>query len=178
MLYKKKKKKRKSNGSLIWWQHKFLRDCLRSLAKSYNSTIFVSNFLDYILRTSINLIKNGFTLNKRTKSKLYPAETMTDADNACDLALLANKAEFMSIGFTVLYFEIVVIPLVPETKIVDVSKLISFGNLMVRKVTWFMRTTTSATLILSRAFGADCITRIAYIYFRLQITHSFSHFHL
>ena len=33
-------------------------------------------------------------------------------------------------------------------------------------------TTTSATLILSRAFGADCMTRITYIYSSLPSTHS------
>ena len=51
------------------------------------------------------------------------------------------------IGFTLLYFKMAVMPLVPETKMVDVSKLISLGNLLVRKVTWFVFTTTSATLI-------------------------------
>ena len=50
-----------------------------------------------------------------------------------------------------------VIPFVPETKMAHVGKLNSIGNLLVRKVTWIMLITTSATLILSRAFGADCI---------------------
>ena len=67
----------------------------------------------------------------------------------------------------------VVRPLVPETKIADVGKLISLENLLVRKVTWLVLTTTSATLILSRDFGADCITRIAYIYSRLSRIHFF-----
>ena len=44
---------------------------------------------DYILRTSIDLIKeNGFTLKAR--SRRYPSETMIDADYADDLALLTN----------------------------------------------------------------------------------------
>ena len=64
------------------------------------------------------------------------------------------------------------IPLVPETKMVDVSKLISLGNLLVRKVTWFVLTTTSASLILSHLFGAHHMTRIAYIYSRHPRTHS------
>ena len=42
----------------------------------------------------------------------------------------------------------VVMPLVPETKMADVGKLISLGNLLARKVTWLVLTTTSATLIL------------------------------
>ena len=46
--------------------------------------------LDYVLRTSIDKIReNGFELTKR-KSKRYPAKTITDADFADDLALLAN----------------------------------------------------------------------------------------
>ena len=67
-------------------------------------------------------------------------------------------------------------PLVPETKMADVGKLIILGNLLVRKPTWLVLTTTSATLILSRDFGADCMTRIAYIYSHLSRTHSF-HFY-
>ena len=38
-----------------------------------------------------------------------------------------------------------VMPLVPETKMVDIGKLISHGNLLIRKVTGFVLTTTSAT---------------------------------
>ena len=55
----------------------------------------------------------------------------------------------------------------------DVGKLINLGNLLVRKVTWLVLITTSTSLILSRAFGAGCMTRIAYIYSRLPRTHSF-----
>ena len=46
--------------------------------------------LDYVLRTSIDKIReNGFELTKR-RSKRYPAKTITDADYADDLALVAN----------------------------------------------------------------------------------------
>ena len=77
------------------------------------------------------------------------------------------------IGFTLLYFKMAVTPIVPETKMADVGKLISLRNLLVRKVTWLVLTTTSATLILSRYFGGDCMTRITNIYSRLSRTHSF-----
>ena len=54
--------------------------------------------LDYVLQTSIDLIKeNGFTL-KKTRSRLYPAQTITDTDYVDDIALLANtptQAEFL-----------------------------------------------------------------------------------
>ena len=54
--------------------------------------------LDYILQTSIDLIKeNSFTL-KKDRCKRYPAETKTDADYTDDLALLANtspQAEYL-----------------------------------------------------------------------------------
>ena len=45
---------------------------------------------DYALKTSIDLMKeNGFNLGKE-RSRRYPAQTITDADNADDIALLAN----------------------------------------------------------------------------------------
>ena len=69
-----------------------------------------------------------------------------------------------------------VMPFVPETKMADVGKLISLGNLLVRKVTWLVLTTTSATLILSRAFEANCMTRIAYIYSHFPSTCSLTFF--
>ena len=46
--------------------------------------------LDYVLRTSIDKIKeNGFELTKN-RSRRYPAKTITDADYADDIAILAN----------------------------------------------------------------------------------------
>ena len=46
--------------------------------------------LDYVLRTSIDKIKeNSFELTKKS-SRRYPAKTITDADNADDIAILAN----------------------------------------------------------------------------------------
>ena len=46
--------------------------------------------LDYVLRTSIDKIReNGFELTKR-RSKRYPTKTITEADYADDIALLAN----------------------------------------------------------------------------------------
>ena len=46
--------------------------------------------LDYVLRTSIDKIReNGFGLTKK-RSRRYPTKTITDADYADDIALLAN----------------------------------------------------------------------------------------
>ena len=46
--------------------------------------------LDYVLRTFIDEIKeNGFKLTKE-RSRRYPTKTITDADYAYDIALLAN----------------------------------------------------------------------------------------
>ena len=46
--------------------------------------------LDYVLRTSIDITKeNGFELKKK-RSRRYPAKTITDADYADDIAILAN----------------------------------------------------------------------------------------
>ena len=45
---------------------------------------------DYVLRTSIELMKdNGFKLAKE-RSRRYPAQTITDTDYTDDIALLAN----------------------------------------------------------------------------------------
>ena len=47
-------------------------------------------YLDYVLRTSIDKIReNGFQLTKK-RSRMYPAKTITDADYADYIALLAN----------------------------------------------------------------------------------------
>ena len=46
--------------------------------------------LDYVHRTSIDKIKeNGFELTKK-RSRRYPTKTITDADYADDIAILAN----------------------------------------------------------------------------------------
>ena len=46
--------------------------------------------LDYVLRTSIDKIReNGFELTKK-RSRRYSAKTITDADYADDIAILAN----------------------------------------------------------------------------------------
>ena len=46
--------------------------------------------LDYVFRTSIDKIReNGFKLMKK-RSRRYPAKTITDADYANDIAILAN----------------------------------------------------------------------------------------
>ena len=46
--------------------------------------------LEYVLRTSIDENKeNGFKLTKK-RSRRYPEKTITDADYADDMALLAN----------------------------------------------------------------------------------------
>ena len=46
---------------------------------------------DYVLRTSTNLTEeNGLALKKRARSRRYPAGTITDADYADDITLLAN----------------------------------------------------------------------------------------
>ena len=48
--------------------------------------------LDYVLRTSIDKIKeNGFELTKK-RSRMYSAKTITDADYADDIAILANTS--------------------------------------------------------------------------------------
>ena len=69
-------------------------------------------------------------------------------------------------------------PLVLETKIADVSILISLGNLLARGTTWLVPKTTSATSISFRVFGAYYMTRILYKYAHLPTLTLFSYFHL
>ena len=46
-------------------------------------------YLDYVIRTSIDLMKeNDFKLSKK-RSRSYPAQTITDADYIDGIALLA-----------------------------------------------------------------------------------------
>ena len=63
------------------------------VAKIYNAPLAPYLFiicLDYVLRTSIDKIReNGFKQTKE-RSRRYPAKTITDADYADDIALLAN----------------------------------------------------------------------------------------
>ena len=48
--------------------------------------------LDYVLRTSIDKIReNVFELTKK-RSRRYPAKTITDADYTNDIAILANTS--------------------------------------------------------------------------------------
>ena len=50
----------------------------------------IDNILDYVLRTSIDKIReNGIELTKK-RSRRYPAKTITNADYTDDIALLAN----------------------------------------------------------------------------------------
>ena len=70
----------------------------------------------------------------------------------------SDRAQSMSQIVTLLYFKMAVMPLVLETKKADVSKLISLGNLLVRKTTWLVLATTSSTSISSSVFGVkDCL---------------------
>ena len=49
--------------------------------------------LDYVLRTSIDKIReNGFELTKK-RSRRYPSKTITDADYADDIEILANTPD-------------------------------------------------------------------------------------
>ena len=78
--------KHQSESTFTRWRHGIIRHCCRSTTRRHASPIP----LDYVLRTSIDKIReNGFELTKK-RSKRYPAKTITDADYADDYALLAN----------------------------------------------------------------------------------------
>ena len=85
--------------SLLLFPQRFSRYVLRPSSgvcrtrePSWNFILFIL-CLDYVLRTSIDKIReNGFELMKK-KSRRYPAKTITDADYADDIALLANTSK-------------------------------------------------------------------------------------
>ena len=81
------------------------------------------------------------------------------------------------IGFILLYFKMAVMPLVSETKMVDVGKLISLGILLVRKVTWLVLTTTSVTWIFVRWFWSWLHDK-NYLYIHSSFKNSFFPFRL
>ena len=47
--------------------------------------------LDYVLRTSIDLMKENVFKLPKERNRRYPAQTITDADYTDDIALLANS---------------------------------------------------------------------------------------
>ena len=69
-------------------------------------------------------------------------------------------------------------PLVTETKMVDVGKLLSLENLLVRKITWFVLTNTSATLIFFPAHLEPSTWQGLSIYTLVFQELILSHFHL
>ena len=86
MLYKNMKVKvRSSNGDTDYF------DIVAGVLQgdTLASSLFII-CLDYVLRTSIDLMKgSGFKLTKE-RNRRYPAQTITDVDYADDIALLAN----------------------------------------------------------------------------------------
>ena len=84
--------KHESKSPFPGWRHRLLRQCSRCTAKRHISPqphLFIIR-LDYVLRTSIDEMKeNGFKLTKE-RNKRYPEQTITDTDYADDIALLAN----------------------------------------------------------------------------------------
>ena len=72
------------------WRHRLLQHSSRSTTRRHTSPYLFIICLDYVLRTSIDKIKqHGFKLTKE-KSRRYPAKTFTDANYDDDIALLAN----------------------------------------------------------------------------------------
>ena len=81
-------KEREREKTFTGWRHRILRHCSRITTRGHASPILL--YLDYVLRTSIDKIReNDFELTKK-RSRRHPAKTITDADYADDIAILAN----------------------------------------------------------------------------------------
>ena len=71
-------------------RHILLRHCSWSTARRHTFPIALFHLSRLRARTSMDKIKeNGFELTKKS-SRRYPAKTITDADYADDIAILAN----------------------------------------------------------------------------------------
>ena len=82
--------KHQSESTFTEWRHRILRHCSRSTTSGHAIPIPFIICQDYVLRTSIDKIKeNGFELRKKRRRR-YPTKTITDADYADDIAILAN----------------------------------------------------------------------------------------
>ena len=81
--------KHQSKNTITRWRHCF--DIVAGVLQG--DTLAPYLFIicrDYVLRTSIDKIReNGFELTKK-RGRRYPAKTITDADYAEDIAILAN----------------------------------------------------------------------------------------
>ena len=74
----------------IPWRNRLLQHSSWSTARRHTSTIPLNICLDYVLRTSIDKIKEkGFQQTKK-RSRTYPAKIITDAYYANDVAIRAN----------------------------------------------------------------------------------------
>ena len=72
------------------WRYRILRHCTRSTKGDTLAPYLFIICLDYVLRTSIDKIReNSFELTKK-RSRRYPEKTITDAGYADDIAILAN----------------------------------------------------------------------------------------
>ena len=94
---------RSSNNDCLWkhqsestftrWRHGILRHCSRSTTGDTLAPYLFIICLDYVLRTSVDKIReNGFELTKK-RSRRYPAKTITDADDIAILTNIPNQAE-------------------------------------------------------------------------------------
>ena len=83
---KRNRRSHKDSLQKIQSESAFPGHCSWGTARTHSSSIP----LYHLYRTSIDKIKeNGFELTKK-RSRRYPAKTITDADNADDIAILAN----------------------------------------------------------------------------------------
>ena len=74
--------KHKTKSLLTRWRHILLWHCCRCSFAPYLLLIC----LDYVLRTSIDLMKENDLTLKKARSRWYPAQTITDADYVDDSA--------------------------------------------------------------------------------------------
>ena len=91
----------------------------------------------------LSLFQPGRTLNHLPLFRiLFQQSIQKDFKPPPIFRITTNPRGINSIGCTLLYFKMDVMPLVPETKMADVS----LGNLLTWRTTWLVPKTTFATL--------------------------------
>ena len=81
---------KKISGLRTWWWKWIIRHCRWSLAKKYISTLFFHNLPKFHTIDVNRSKKRKWFHIKKSRSRRYPAETITNADYAAYLTLLAN----------------------------------------------------------------------------------------
>ena len=82
--------KNESKSPLTGWRHELLRHCSWCATRRHINPVPVYSQSEYVPKTSIDSMKDNVFKLAKERIRIYPAQTIMDADYADDIALLAN----------------------------------------------------------------------------------------